>query len=290
MYGIPNKSIRLLPGALLALSGKNFCVVGGTAGIGQALARLAASNGSDVTVVGRTFRDSSVKNVSFVQADLNLMSNAASTAANLSAEKIDYLAFTNGIVPGNKRIVTSEGVEQDMAVSALSRWVMLKTLLPRLKPTTRIFIWGFPGTKGLFKQISVADFNSERSFSGGFAQAHMNTVALNEALVHHLAAQGKEVYGLNPGLIKTGIRDSVHGGGMLGGVLESVINVFNPTADAYVSKLLPVLLSPDLSAHKGIMLGQGAEPILATPEFTPSTVSEWIGAADALAAKALASK
>jgi len=289
MYGTPNSSIRLLPGALSSLSGKRFCVVGGTAGIGQSLARLAALKGSEVTVVGRTFRDAGVKNISFVQADLNLMSKAASTAVALPAETFDYIAFTNGIVPGNKKVITSEGVEQDMAVSALSRWVMLKSLLPRLKPEGRIFVWGFPGTKGLFKQTSISDFNSEKSYNGGFATPHMNTVALNEAIVHHLAAQGKEVYGLNPGLIKSGIRDSLHGGGIIGGMLESAINLFNPTSDAYINKLLPALLSPDLSSHKGAMLGQSGDVILATPEFTKEVVAEWINAADALAAKALAS-
>lgn len=144
MYGTPNSSIRLLPGALSSLSGKRFCVVGGTAGIGRSLARLAASKGSEVTVVGRTFRDAGI---SFVQADLNLMSNAASTAVALPAEIFDYIAFTNGIVPGNKKVVTAEGVEQDMAVSALSRWVMLKSLLPRLKPEGRILCGASPELK-----------------------------------------------------------------------------------------------------------------------------------------------
>ena len=64
----------------------------------------------------------------------------------------------------------------DMAVSALSRWVMLKALLPRLKPSARIFVWGFPGSKGAFAGASLSDFNSEKKFAGGFGQAHMNTV------------------------------------------------------------------------------------------------------------------
>lgn len=86
-----------------------------------------------------------------------------------------------------------------------------------------------------------------------------------------------------------GSHDSLHGGGFVGGMLESAINLFNPTSDAYINKLLPVLLSLDLSSHKGAMLGQSGEVILATPEFTKEVVAEWINAADALAAKALAS-
>jgi NAD(P)-dependent dehydrogenase (short-subunit alcohol dehydrogenase family) len=295
MYGVLDKSFRVLPGKLSILSGKKIAVIGGTKGIGQSLARLAALNGSEVTVVGRTFRDSGLneKYLGFQQADLSRMANAVIAAQSLPVEQLDYIAFTNGIVPGNTRVVTAEGVEQDMAVSALSRYVFIKTILPRLKSNTRIFIWGFPGTSGLLKQTNLEDFNSERSYAGGFGTAHMNTVALNEALVHYLASKGIEAYGLNPGLIKSGIRDSVHGGsgGIMGTILESMIALFNPTAEDYVKKLLPVLLSSDLSLHKGAMFGQNADPIKPSPEFASTKlVTEWITAADMLATKALAVK
>jgi len=291
MYGVLDKSFRVLPGKLSILAGTKFAVIGGTAGIGQSLARLAAFNGSEVTVVGRTFRDTGLNtNIRFQQADLSLMTNAVISAQSLPVEQLDYIAFTNGIVPGNTRVVTVEGVEQDMAVSALSRYVFIKTILPRLKSNTRIFIWGFPGTSGLLKQTNLDDFNSERSYAGGFGTAHMNTVALNEALVHFLAYKGIEAYGLNPGLIKSGIRDSVHGGsgGIMGNLLESMIALFNPTSDDYCKKLLPVLLSSDLSLHKGAMFGQNADPIKPSPEFASTKlVTEWITAADTLATKAL---
>ncbi|MBL9039313.1 MAG: SDR family NAD(P)-dependent oxidoreductase, partial [Archangium sp.] len=57
----------------LDLSGKTAAVVGGTGGIGRAIARLLAERGATVTVVGQTFRDHGVARVSFLKADLNLM-------------------------------------------------------------------------------------------------------------------------------------------------------------------------------------------------------------------------
>ena len=48
MYGTANPSVTVRPQPA-AVAGKKFLVVGGTSGIGQALARLAASSGADVT-------------------------------------------------------------------------------------------------------------------------------------------------------------------------------------------------------------------------------------------------
>ena len=272
--------------------GKKCLFVGGTSGIGQALARAAAEGGCQTTVVGRAFKDDGLKNLTFQKADLSSMKEAKKLADQLPAGSYDYITFTNGIVPGNARVATAEGVELDMAASALSRYVMLEAFGRRLKPTVRVFNWGFPGTAGLLKKTTLEDFNSEKSFKGGFEAPHMNTVALNEALVLHYAAQGREIYGMNPGLIRTGIRDSLHGGGFLGGLLETVVDLFNPSAAKYAATVLPLYTATELSQNKGAMFSQAGRPILPSPEFasSPALVAKWVAAADALSKQALASK
>jgi hypothetical protein len=131
----------------------------------------------------------------------------------------------------------------------------------------------------------LADFNSEAGYEDGFGFSHMNTVALNEALVHHWAAKGVAVTGFNPGLIASGIRDSLHGGGSLGSILEKLIGFFNPSAEQYASSLLPLLQADT----KGLLFGQSGDVIKRAPEFEhAATVAAWIQAADALAAKAAA--
>jgi NADPH-dependent 2,4-dienoyl-CoA reductase/sulfur reductase-like enzyme len=54
-----NPNIRVHPERVgrLDLSGKKLVAVGGTNGLGQAIARQAHARGAEVTVVGRTFRD-----------------------------------------------------------------------------------------------------------------------------------------------------------------------------------------------------------------------------------------
>ena len=85
-------------------------------------------------IVGRTLRDDDLK-INFVEADLSTMTQAAEIARSLDIEGADAIVFTNGIVPGDKRVATSEGIEMDMAASALNRHVMLK-LMVRTSPQT----------------------------------------------------------------------------------------------------------------------------------------------------------
>jgi len=112
----------------------------------------------------------------------------------------------------------------DMAVSMLSRLVILRELVPRLSSGARVFVYGMPGNGMKFRPD---DLNAEKGYEPGFGYVHANTVGGNEAVVHHLAATAKEggvtFYGMNPGLLSTGIRDTMHGGAgtCFGGYLES---------------------------------------------------------------------
>jgi hypothetical protein len=81
-----------------------------------------------------------------------------------------------------KRQETAEGIERDMAVSYLSRLVILREIAPRLgknrpaaKMKPRVFIMGFPGAG---QAGTLDDLNAEKSY--GAMRVHMNTVADNE--------------------------------------------------------------------------------------------------------------
>lgn len=79
MFGKALKSFAYAPpppSVPINLTGKRVAVVGGTDGLGRAIARLAAASSASVTVVGRTFKDASVPNLHFMRADLSLMSEA----------------------------------------------------------------------------------------------------------------------------------------------------------------------------------------------------------------------
>lgn len=286
-----NLAWRRVPGASLDLSGRQVAIVGGTGGIGRALSRFLAARGASVVVVGQTFRDADVPGIRFLQADLALMSEAARVATLLPAETLDLLIFTTGIFAASQRQETAEGIERDLAVSYLSRLVILRALAPRLgtqrtnaalKP--RVFLMGYPGTGQLG---TPDDLNAEQTYK--VMAAHMNTVAGNEMLVLDAAASHPQAtfFGLNPGLIKTNIRDNLFGKGSLKSiVMETLIGLFTPTADQYAERIAPLLLTPDIEAHSGAMFNSRGEAIEASAGLTQTCIRKFMAASEALVAKA----
>jgi NAD(P)-dependent dehydrogenase (short-subunit alcohol dehydrogenase family) len=289
-----NLTWRRVDAASLDLKGLKVAIVGGTGGIGRTLSRFMASRGASVLVVGQTFRDSDVPGIEFIKADLSLMREAQCVAAVLPAETLDLVVFTTGIMAGPKREETAEGIERDMAVSYLSRLVIVREIAPRLgkdRPAARmkprVFIMGFPGTGQAGK---LDDINAEKSYSRW--AVHMNTVAGNEMLVLDAAKRYPNAcfFGLNPGLIKTNIRSNLLGANTLRyRFIEWMIGLMAPSAETYAERLTPLLVSPDLEGHSGAMFDRRGLAILPTPKLTNSSyVNRFIAASEALVARAYA--
>ena len=274
----------------LEVKGWRVAVIGGTGGIGQALSRLLAARGAQVTVVGQTFRDADIPGIEFIKADLSLMREAQRVATLLPAETLDLLIFTTGIFAAPQRQETPEGIERDLAVSYLNRFVMLREWGPRLglarppgRAKPRVVMVAYPGSG----QIGTPDdLNAEQSYKA-FA-AHMNTVVGNEALLLDGAVRYPQTVfvGLNPGLIKTGIRDNFFGKGSLKSRLtEGLIGWLTPTAGAYAERIAPVMLAPEIENRQAAMFNNKGHAILPSPSLTPDHVRKFMKASEALLAR-----
>lgn len=100
---------------------------------------------------------------------------------------------------------------------------------------------------------------------------HMNTVAGNEMLVLDAAMRypNATFFGLNPGLIKTNIRDNFFGKETLKSrFMEWMIGLMTPTPEGYAERLLPLLVSADLEGHSGAMFNRKGDAILPSPKLT----------------------
>lgn len=283
---------RRVNGASLDLKGMQVAIVGGTGGIGRAFSRFMASRGASVVVVGQTFRDADVPGIEFLKTNLSLMREARRVGEALPAETLDLILFTTGIMAGPRREVTAEGIERDMAVSYLSRLVMVREIGPRLgkdrnqapmKP--RVFIMGFPGAGQGGK---LDDLNAEKSYRR--MAVHMNTVAGNEMLVLDSVKRYPKAsfFGLNPGFIKSDIRSNLFGGKtLLYRLIESMTGLITPSAEDCAERLTPLLVSPDLEGHSGAMFDRKGHPVLPTPKLIDSSyVNEFLTASQALVARA----
>ncbi len=274
----------------LDIKDKQIAVVGGTGGIGRAESRHLASLGANVIVVGQTFRDAGTPRIKFIQADLGLMREAQRVAEELPAETLDMVIFTTGIFAAPQRQETAEGIERDLAVSYLNRLVILRAIAPRLgtqRPNARmkprVFLVGYPGSG----QIGTPDdLNAERSYKA--MPAHMNTVAGNEMLVLDAAKRYPHAsfFGLNPGLIKTNIRDNFFGKDTLKSrVMETLIGWFTPTADTYAERITPLLFARELERNSGAMFNNKGQAILPSNGLTEQHIRKFMAASESLAAR-----
>jgi NAD(P)-dependent dehydrogenase (short-subunit alcohol dehydrogenase family) len=292
MNGFPDPSltVRRVPAASLDLKGKNMAIVGGTDGLGRAIARLAASRGARVLVVGRTFRDEGTPGIAFMKADLSSMREAVRVGKELDAS-LDIVVLTTGIFAAKERQVTAEGIERDMAISYLSRLVIVREFAPRLAarpagtPAPRVFVMGFPGSGQLG---DASDLNAERSYDG--MAVHMNTVAGNEMLVLDSKKRypGVLFFGLNPGLIKTNIRANFLGEGSFAHkAAEFFIGLLMQTPEQYAEHTVPLLFAPELESRSGAMFGKKSTAILPTEGIDEPHVARFIGASEELLQRAL---
>ena len=276
----------------LDLADKDVVVVGGTNGIGRALALLMAERGATVTVAGRTFNDAGKSRINFMQADLSKMTEARSLGKKILELKPCLIVLTAGIMPGPIRQETTEGLEVDLAVSYLSRLTILDEICPTLDKSPgvlskpMIFIMGFPGTN---QAGNLNDLNSEESYP---LYAHMNTVAGNEALVHHFTRHYSNInfYGLNPGLIKTNIRSHKLGHGTFRHwMTESIIGLLTITTETYAKRIVPLFFSKDIDSISGACFNQKVQAILQSPVMTEAYVEQYIAASRDLMKRTLPS-
>jgi NAD(P)-dependent dehydrogenase (short-subunit alcohol dehydrogenase family) len=261
----PNIQWKRVEASSLDLKGKRAAIVGGTGGLGRAIARLLASRGASVIVVGQTFRDADVPGIEFRRADMGLLREAKRVAQELPAESLDLVILTTGIFAAPKRQETAEGLERDMAVSYLNRLVIVREIAPRLRKDARVFVMGYPGAGNEGK---LGDLNSEKSYDAW--AAHLNTVVGNEILVLDSARRYPNVrfFGLNPGLIKTAIRNNYLGEGSLKSrVAETLIGLFTPSPDQYAQTIAPLLFAPELDQYNGTLFDNKGFAIEPTPKL-----------------------
>jgi hypothetical protein len=221
------------------------------------------------------------------------MQQARRVAGELPVETMDTLIFTSGSGPSERRKVSPEGVELDLAISYLSRFVIVRGVAERLganrteqiyKP--RVFVMGGPGV-GI--EGDPSDLNADRT--SDYWHAHMNTVAGNEALVIDGASRypGVNLYGLNPGLVKSDIRSHFLGAGSFKHrLVEWLIGIIFGDADDYAARIAPLLVSPDIEEFSGAMFNKRGDAIKPSPAMADSAhVRRFMEASAHLAIKAI---
>lgn len=166
------------------LTARSALVIGGTAGIGEAMAANLASRGASVTIVGRnaeagaavvarmrsTAAEAASTSFDFIRLDASLLeATRAFTTAFTAAHRgrsLDLLVLCQSTASFGGRQQTPEGFELKLALHAYSRFLITLDLLPLLRQSSaggRVLSVLSGGVHSAFTDWDDADLT--RSFS-----------------------------------------------------------------------------------------------------------------------------
>jgi NAD(P)-dependent dehydrogenase (short-subunit alcohol dehydrogenase family) len=200
-------------------------VTGGTGGIGAAVAEKLAAEGDRVIIVGRdTTRGAAMVRLMkergpnadhrFLPADLTLLSEAARAADEIAAlvPRLDAAVFCAGILSTIPEW-TSEGLERTLALNYLSRFLMIRRLLPQLERSAsgRIVL---VANAGMYPDTLDFDDLQHRRGKRGLKVAGRTQFA-NDLLAVELASRligtSIAVSCVFPGFVRTRVFDNARG-------------------------------------------------------------------------------
>ncbi|KAI9896745.1 hypothetical protein N3K66_008917 [Trichothecium roseum] len=189
-------------------------VVGGTGGIGHAIAaRLASDPNTHVTISGRTQPASMPANTSFLPLDAssmhairtyasNLKSQATTSTATTSTttaakennpatpQRLDYLVLTQGVFTLSSRTETPhEHMDNKMALHHYGRHLLIRELGPLLKPDAKILVV-LDALRGDPRKLNWDDLDLKNTYSLANAMAHC--LAMNDAMIQWHASRQQQ--------------------------------------------------------------------------------------------------
>ncbi len=239
------------------LSGKTVLVTGATAGIGLATARILASSGAQILVVGRDRRrtEAAVREivpagspgraVAFV-ADFTSMHAVRRLAGEVrdGYARIDVLVNNAGAMFG-ERLLTIEGFERTWALNHLSCLLLTLELLPLLKGSAPARVVNVSSRMHRSGSLAPQTHAQVQRFSGmrAYSQAKLAQVMCGYVLARRLAGAGVTVNALHPGVVSTHV---AHEMGTAFDFMQRVL-------------LRPFSLSPEQGARTSVYLAASAD-------------------------------
>ncbi len=181
----------------LDFSGKTALVVGGSSGIGNAIAQAYRSRGAEVTVWGTRptagdYADvdgSDLEGLTYAQVDV---ADRASLDAASIPEALDIVVLSQGIVRYGLEEYTREGWDAVMDVNITSLMDVARLVQPALK-----------ASKGSLITISSIAAYASAFSNPAYGASKSGAVALTRALALAWARDGIRVNGIAPGFVRT---------------------------------------------------------------------------------------
>lgn len=193
-------------------------VVGGTGGIGHAIASNIASSNPDshVIISGRKKPATPLPpNMEFRQLDASSMRGIKRYTDEYKSsvradQHLDLLVMSQGILTTAGRTETPEGIDNKMALHYYGKQLLLRELTPVLKDDAKVIVV-LDSVRGTPDKVLWDDMDLKKNYS--LTNAANHCMAMNDAMVQFFAAQqkqdgtGKKRHFIHafPGFVKTDI-------------------------------------------------------------------------------------
>jgi len=207
-----------------ALQGAWAVVTGGTRGIGLEVARGLVSRGIHVLIVGRDAGAGKAAAESlgrsaaggaqarFEAGDLSRLGEVPALARRIAGivPRLKYLIH-NAAVVTPRRLVTPEGFETQFAVNHLAPYSLTRDLIPALlsAPEARIVVTASQVERGA--DLDLDDLMGSKGYEPfrAYGQSKLANVLFTYELAERLAGSSVTVNCLHPGVVRTGLLDTL---------------------------------------------------------------------------------
>jgi len=237
------------------ISNANVVVTGATGGIGLVTAKVLASKGARVFVLGRNMEkaEAAAREVGEsavpVAADMSDMAAVKAAAHDIlrQAPTIDRLVLNAGIMALPNRELSKDGFEMQIATNHFSHYYLTRLLLDRIKETPNPRVVTIASTAHTFGKVVVDDLHYEKGRSYGAWDAYGQSKLANILFSKSLSTRLQDVNGIScsvhPGVIKTGLWKQGWGLNNILGFLVANKNIEQGAATTIYACMAPGLKS-----------------------------------------------
>lgn len=200
------------------MNDKIALVTGGTAGVGQSIARELVENDFTVHFIGTNaargealeaeLNASGGTGSRFIQLDLSSLKATRDFALRFRSEvpRLDVLLNVAGVLL-RTRHETAEGLEKTLAINYLSAFVLTRELVPLLEKASHPRVVNVSGAPAhvLRSRLDFEDIQFARNYSGmraALGAVHAKTV-MTEVFAQRLKSRNIDVNSFHPGLVKS---------------------------------------------------------------------------------------
>ena len=200
------------------LSGKNVLVTGPTSGIGRGTALELAKAGAKLILVARNpdkceqvakeIENAGGQPPISIIADLSLLSEVERAADEFLATGLPlHILINNAGLVNQRRKVTSEGLEQTMAVNYFAPFALTLRLLPSLMRAPGARIVNITSNSYAIARLNFDDLTFKRFYwpLGPYSASKLGNIYFTRELARRLEGSDITVNAVHPGLIFTNL-------------------------------------------------------------------------------------